>query len=131
MAKINHIEMGAQVMALDNVLVKKGFMGWSIKLFYKPTNSVIQIKEREYTAEDGRKLEAILASAPEEVEAAIKKFPVSAIGMGNYKLQACLSADHQFVAAQLLAFKDFAYAPVTEMVVYAGKTAEAFALLFQ
>ena len=38
--------------------------------------------------------------------------------------------DHQFVATQLLAFKDFGYKPVTEMKTYTGKTAEAFAQLF-
>ncbi len=70
------------------------------------------------------------AAAPKDVEAAISKFPVSAISMGNMKLQACLSDDHQFVATQLLAFKDFGYKPVTEMKTYTGKTAEAFAQLF-
>ena len=113
MAKINHIEMGEDVMALNDVQVKKGFMGWSVKLIYKPTHSKIQIKEKEYTAEDGKKLENILTAAPAEVETAISKFPVSAISMGNFKLQACLSDDSQFAALQLLAYKDFGYKPVT------------------
>ena len=130
MAKINHLEMGADVLALQDVQVKKGFMGLTVKLIYQPTNSVIKIKEKEYSAEDGKKLISILNSAPSEVESSIQKFPVSAISMGNMKLQACLSDDHQFVATQLLAFKDFGYQPVTEMVTYTGKTAEAFAQLF-
>ena len=125
MAKINHLDMGAEVLALDDVQVKKGFMGLTIKLIYKPTNSAIKIKEKEYSLEDGKKLISILNSAPSEVESSIQKFPVSAISMGNMKLQAC-----QFVATQLLAFKDFGYQPVTEMVTYTGKTAEAFAQLF-
>ena len=70
MAKINHIEMGEDVMALNDVQVKKGFMGWSVKLIYKPTQSKIQIKEKEYTAEDGKKLQNILTAAPAEVETA-------------------------------------------------------------
>ena len=126
MAKINHLEMGADVLALQDVQVKKGFMGLTVKLIYQPTNSVIKIKEKEYSAEDGRKLENILSAAPKDVEAAISKFPVSAISMGNMKLQACISDDHQFVATQLLAFKDFGYKPDTEMKTYTGKTAEAF-----
>ena len=81
-------------------------------------------------SEDGRKLENILSAAPKDVETAISNFPVSAISMGNMKLQACISDDHQFVATQLLAFKDFGYKPVTEMKTYTGKTAEAFAQLF-
>ena len=130
MAKINHIEMGEDVMALNDVQVKKGFMGWSVKLIYKPTQSKIQIKEKEYTAEDGKKLQNILTAAPAEVETAISKFPVSAISMGNFKLQACLSDDSQFAALQLLAYKDFGYKPVTEMKVYTGRTAEVFSILF-
>ena len=130
MAKIFHLDMGAEVLALDDVQVKKGFMGLTIKLIYKPTNSAIKIKEKEYSAEDGKKLISILNSAPSEVESSIKKFPVSSISMGNMKLQACLSDDHQFVATQLLAFKDVGYQPVTEMVTYTGKTAEVFAQLF-
>lgn len=130
MAKINHIEMGEDVMALNDVQVKKGFMGWSVKLIYKPTQSKIQIKEKEYTDEDGKKLENILTAAPAEVETAISKFPVSAISMGNFKLQACLSDDSQFAALQLLAYKDFGYKPVTEMKVYTGRTAEVFSRLF-
>lgn len=130
MAKINHIEMGEDVMALNDVQVKKGFMGWSVKLIYKPTQSKIQIKEKEYTAEDGKKLQNILTAAPAEVETAISKFPVSAISMGNFKLQACLSDDSQFAALQLLAYKDFGYKPVTEIKVYTGRTAEVFSRLF-
>ena len=130
MAKINHIEMGEDVMALNEVQVKKGFMGWSVKLTYKPTQSKIQIKEKEYTAEDGKKLQNILTAAPTEVETAISKFPVSAISMGNFKLQACLSDDSQSAALQLLAYKDFGYKPVTDMKVYTGRTAEVFSRLF-
>ena len=122
--------MGEDVMALNDVQVKKGFMGWSVKLIYKPTQSKIQIKEKENTAEDGKKLQNILTAAPAEVETAISKFPVSAISMGNFKLQACLSDDSQFAALQLLAYKDFGYKPVTEMKVYTGRTAEVFSRLF-
>lgn len=129
MAKINHLEMGAHVMALDDIEVKKGFMGLGTKLIYKPTHSVIKIKEKEYSVEDGRKLEAILSTAPEDIEGAINKLAVSSIGIGNAKLQACLSDDHQFVAAQLLNFKDFDYQPKSEVKVYTGKFAEAFAKL--
>lgn len=130
MAKIYHLEMGAEVMALEDIEVKKTFFGMSLKLIYKPTQSIVKIKENEYSAEDGRKLENILNTEPENVEEAIQKFPVSAIGMGNIKMEACISDDHQFAAIQLLAFKDFDYKPVTEMKVYIGKAAAAIAKLF-
>ena len=130
MSKINHLEMGAEVMALEEIEVKKSFLGLSTKLIYKPTQSVVKVKENEYTAEDGRKLETILAANPENVEEAVQKFPVSAVGMGNIKLEACISDDHQFAAVQLLAFKDFDYKPVTEMKVYTDSAAQAIAKLF-
>lgn len=130
MSKIDHLEMGEDVKSLHDIEVKKAFFGLSTKLIYKPTNSVVNIKEREYSPEDGRKLENILDSEPENVETMIQKFPVSATNMGNMKLQACISEDHQFVAAQLLGFKDFDYTPITGVKIYQGKAAEAFAKLF-
>lgn len=131
MAKINHLEMSAEVLGLDEIKVKKSFLGISVKLIYKPTNSVIKIKENEYSAEDGRKLENILDTELENVEQAIHDFPVSRINMGNVKLQGCISADHQFAAVQLLAFKDFDYKPVSKVHIYTNKAAEAFAKLFE
>lgn len=130
MSKIYHLEMGAEVMGLDEIKVKKGFLGMSVKLIYKPTNSVIKIKENEYTAEDGRKLENILCTEPENMEQAIHDFPVSKTSMGNVKLQGCISNDHQFAAVQLLNFKDFDYKPVSEVHIFTGKAAEAFSTLF-
>ena len=129
MAKIQHMEMGATVMSLDEIKVKKGFLGLSVKLVYMPTNSAIKVKENEYSAEDGRRLESILATEPENIEEAISKFPVSAIGMGNVKLQACISKDFQFAAVQLLSFQDFDYKPITDVCVYEGEAAKAIARL--
>ena len=131
MAKINHFVMGAQVMALDTVEVKKGFLGFGTKLIYKPTNSEVKMKETEYSAEDGKKLENILASNPENLDDAIRKYPVSEKELGNARLEACVSSDHQFAAAMLLSFQGLSYKPVTGLCVYEGKAAETFAKLFK
>lgn len=130
MAKIDHLEMGEQVKARQDIEMKKGFLGLSTKLIYKPTNSVIRIKENEYSTEDGRKLENILNTEPANVEEAIRKNPVSAAGTGNMKLQACISEDNQFAAVQLLAFKGFNYTPLTDVRFFTGKAVEALAQLF-
>lgn len=123
--------MGAKVMALNEIEVKKSFLGLSTKLIYKPTNSEVKIKENEYSAEDGKKLENILASKPENLDDAIRKNPVSVKELGNARLEACVSNDHQFAAAMLLCFKDLSYTPVTGLHVYEGKAAEAFTKLFK
>lgn len=130
MAKINHLAMGPTVLGNENVEVKKGFLGMGIKLIYKPTNSVIKIKENEYSAEDGKRLANILHSEPEHLHEMIDKNAVSTIGMGNVKLQACLSADLQFAAVQILTFKDFDYQPTSEVKIYEGEAAKAIARLF-
>lgn len=130
MSKIQHMEMGATIMALNEIKVKKGFLGLSTKLFYLPTNSAIKMKEKEYSAEDGRRLETILSTEPENMEEAIRKNPVTAINMGNVKLEACISDDCQFAAVQLLSFKDFDYTPLSDVKIYTGKTAETVASLF-
>lgn len=131
MAKINHFVMGAKVLALDNIEVKKGFLGLSTKLIYKPTNSEVKVMENEYSAEDGKKLETILSSNPENLDEAICKHPVSVKELGNARLEACVSSDHQFAAAMLLSFKDLSYTPVTDLRVFEGKAAETFAKLFK
>lgn len=131
MAKINHFVMGAKVLALDNIEVKKGFLGLSTKLIYKPTNSEVKVRENEYSAEDGKKLETILSSNPENLDEAISKHPVSVKELGNARLEACVSSDHQFAAAMLLSFKDLSYTPVTDFRVFEGKAAETFAKLFK
>jgi hypothetical protein len=131
MAKINHLVMGVKVMALDTIEVKKGFLGFGTKLIYKPTNSEVTIKENEYSAEDGKKLESILAAKPENLEDAISKYPVTVKELGNARLEACVSDDHQFGAAMLLSYQGLSYKPVSGLCVYEGKAAEAFAKLFK
>lgn len=131
MAKINHFVMGAEVMALNTIEVKKGFLGFGTKLVYKPTNSDVQIKENEYSAEDGKKLETILTAKPENLDDAICKYPVSVKELGNARLEACISSDRQFAAAMLLSFQGLSYKPVTGLCVYEGKAAESFANLFK
>ena len=130
MAKIDHLDMGAQLKASGKIEVKKGFLGIGSKIIYKPTGSVVRIKENEYSAEDGKRLETILAADPDNIGEAIGQNPVAAAGIGKTKLQACLSADRQFAAVQLLVFKDFDFSPLTGVKMYEGSAAEAIAQLF-
>jgi len=43
---------------------------------------------------------------------------------GHFRLEFCLSDDHQFCALQLFRFSDFQYKPVFEPRFYEGKDAE-------
>ena len=48
---------------------------------------------------------------------------------GNFRLELCLSDDHQFCALQLFRFGDFKYNAVFEPRFYEGKDVENIALL--
>jgi len=53
----------------------------------------------------------------------------AATPVGHYRLEVCLSDDHQFCALQLFRFADFQNAPVTEPLFYEGKDVETVAQL--
>lgn len=114
--------------ALPQVEIKKCFFGLSTSMTYKNTNSKIGIVQNEYDADNGRKLEEVLLTSPEKL--AEDGGPAKSIkksSIGNYRLDVCLSADKQFLAAQLLRFVDFNYVEITDMKVFEGKAAEHFA----
>ena len=131
MANINHLEMYDQLKALPEIEIKKICFGLFTKAVYKPSKSTVKVKQDEYSVEVGGQLRKMLKGDNNtiiELRNKGKKFRKS--DMGNMRLDICLSKDHQFAGAQLLQFVDFSYQPITDMIVYEGKTAEAFAELF-
>ena len=131
MASINHLEMCNQLKALPEIEIKKTCFGLFTQAVYKPSQSLIKVNQNEYSVEIGGQLEKLLkGNEAEIVEQRNKGKKFRKSDMGNMRLDTCISKDRQFVGAQLLRFIDFSYKPVTDMVVYEGKTAEAFAELF-
>lgn len=131
MASINHLEMCDQLKALPEIEIKKICFGLFTQAVYKPSQSLIKVNQNEYSVEIGGQLERLLkGNEAEIVEQRNKGKKFSKSDMGNMRLDTCISKDRQFVGAQLMRFIDFSYKPVTDMVVYEGKTAEAFAELF-
>ena len=116
MASINHLEMCDQLKALPEIEIKKTCFGLFTQAVYKPSQSVIKVNQNEYSVEVGGQLEKLLNGGNNTIM--------------EQRNKGKISKDHQFVGAQLLRFVDFSYKPVTDMVVYEGKTAEAFAELF-
>ena len=127
MASINHLEMCDQLKALPEIEIKKTCFGLFTQAVYKPSQSVIKVNQNEYSVEVGGQLEKLLNGDNNTIMEQRNK---GKNDMGNMRLDTCISKDRQFVGAQLLRFVDFSYKPVTDMVVYEGKTAEAFAELF-
>ena len=118
MASINHLEMCDQLKALPEIEIKKTCFGLFTQAVYKPSQSVIKVNQNEYSVEVGGQLEKLLNGGN------------NTIMEQRNKGKKYSRSDRQFVGAQLLRFVDFSYKPVTDMMVYEGKTAEAFAELF-
>ena len=131
MANIKNLEMCDNVKNLPQIEIKKTCFGLSTQVIYRPTKSIVKAKQNEYSVENGARLEKILGADETTGMEMLRTKSIKPSSMGNVRLDACISNDHQFAAVQLLRFTDFNYQPVTDVVVYEGKTAEVIAGLFE
>ena len=123
--------MAEAIFANEKISVKKSFMGLSTSVVYTPTGSAVKAIGEEYNQEDGNKIEAVINAKDENLEVAVKAAAgVKPAAMSNIRLEGCLSADHEFVALQLLAYRDLRYSPITDVRIYEGKAAEMVSKLF-
>ena len=128
MSSIKNLEMAAALSAYQHIEIKKSL--FSTKAIYTPTQSVAKAIILEYTPSEGERVEHLLEMPLDKMAADIQQKGKPAAGAnGNFRLEVCLSDDHQFCALQLLRFGDFQYKPVFEPRFYEGKDVEAVALL--
>lgn len=123
MANFNKLEMAQALMSHNNIQVKKSFFGQ--KLIYSPTSSPVKLVKQNYPPEALPKLRRIVeAGSQGELVAAFKALNVQKQAIGNVELDACVSADKNFVAVQLLQFADYTYRPVTEVAFFENDQAQ-------
>lgn len=127
MANINHLEMAGAFSALPQISIKKSFFGLKTNVFYTTTQSSIQVIQEEYDVTNGKLIENLLLCSPEKLVAEAGKQNIAKASIGKMRLDVCISEDKQFIAAQLLQFVDLRYVPITDMKVFEGTAAEAFA----
>lgn len=127
MANIKHLEMAEAFCALPQIEIKKSFFGLKTDIIYTTTKSNIRVVQNEYDITNGKLMEELLLCSPEKLIEEVGKKNITTTSIGKLRLDACVSEDKQFVAAQLLQFADFNYIPVTGMQVFEGKAAEALA----
>ena len=115
--------MAAALSAHRHIEIKKSL--FSIKAVYTPTQSRAKAVILEYSPSEGERVERLLDMPLDKMAADIeqKGKPVTGAN-GNFRLELCLSDDHQFCALQLLRFGDFQYKPVFEPRFYEGKDVE-------
>ena len=123
MSSIKNLEMAAALSTYQHIEIKKSL--FSTKAIYTPTQSQAKAIILEYTPSEGERVEHLLEMPLDKMAADIqqKGKPVAGAN-GNFRLELCLSDDHQFCALQLFRFSDFQYKPVFEPRFYEGKDAE-------
>ena len=120
--------MAAALSAYPYITIKKSL--FSTKAVYSPTQSQIKVIILEYSSSEGERVERLLTMPLDKMaEDIAQKGKPSAGANGNFRLELCLSDDHQFCALQLFRFGDFLYNSVFEPRFYKGKDVEAIALL--
>lgn len=121
--------MAAAVSAYHRIIIKKSW--FSTKAFYTPTGSPVNAMVLEYSPSEGKRLERLLDMSADAMWAEIQKNGKPATGAnGNYRMEVCLSEDHQFCALQLFRFVDFSYSPLFAPRFFEGKDVENIAKLF-
>jgi len=126
---IKNLKMADVIFSNDKISLKKSFLSTSV--IYTPTGSTVKAIGEEYNQDACNKIEAVINAKDENLEAAVNEAAgVKSAAMSNIRLEGCISADHEFVALQLLAYKDLRYTPITDVRIYEGKSAEIVSRLF-
>lgn len=130
MASINNLEMAETISNNPNIKISKGFLGMGSKAIYTPTNSKLNAVINYYSAEDAQAFVKLINAAETEVASLAKKMtPPTKLSISNYRLEACVSDDKQFVAIQVLSYADFRNTPICDLKYYEGEAAQAIAAL--
>lgn len=130
MSSIKDLEMAAAVSSYEHISIKKSFLGLSQKAVYTPTNSPVKVVISDYAPLEGEHLEHLLDLSLDKLANELRtKGKPSPAAIGHYRLELCISEDHQFCALQLFRFVDFKNSPVFEPRFYEGSDAEIFANL--
>lgn len=115
--------MAAAVSAYQHIEIKKSL--FSTKAVYVPTGSRIRATVLEYSPSEGERVERLLDMPLNKMDADIdEKGKPQAGANGNFRLEVCLSDDHQFCALQLFRYTDFRYRPLSEPRFYEGTDVE-------
>lgn len=130
MASIKNLEMAETIYNNPNIKISKGFLGMGSKATYTPTNSKLKAVINYYSAEDAQAFVKLINAAETEVASLAKKMTtLTKLSISNYRLEACVTDDKQFVAIQVLSYADFRNTPICDIKYFEGVAAQAIAAL--
>lgn len=130
MANIKNLRMWESICADGRIALSKSLFGLRTTATYRPTGSVIDAHTMEYSPEDGKHLKHILDMPREKMADSIGDFRPRTTDYGNFLAEVAVSRDGAFLAVQLFQFVKLNYEPVTDVLIFEGKEAEALARLF-
>ena len=130
MASINNLEMAETIANNSNIKISKGVLGIGSKAIYTPTNSKLKAVINYYSAEDAQAfVKLIKITEGEVISQARKMTPPAKLSISNYRLEACVTDDKQFVAIQVLSYADFRNTPICDLKYFEGEAAQAITAL--
>ncbi len=130
MASIKNLEVAETISNNPNIKISKGFLGIGSKATYTPTNSKLNAVINYYSAEDAQAFVKLINAAETEVASQAKKMTSSTkLSISNYRLEAYVTDDKQFVAIQVLSYADFRNTPICDLKYFEGEAAQAIAAL--
>ena len=118
MTTFKKLQMANTICADSRVDIRKSFFGLCTTLTYKPTQSIIDARQIELTQPEGDHLSRLMNAGSDTLLKAASSTKLKPIVNGNYRLDACISRDHQFVALQLLKYMQLNYEPVTDIMIF-------------
>lgn len=130
MANIKNLQMWHTICSDARISIQKSWFGLSTSATYNKTNSLIAAHIFEYSPEDGEKLKTILESPRGQLDSAIGDFHPKKTVNGNYMVEVCVSQDGEFVAVLVNQFIRLGYEPVSDVLIFEGKEAQAVLRLF-
>lgn len=123
MSSIKNLDMAYAVSIYKNITVKKSL--FSTKAIYTPTGSSVKAMVLEYSLSEGERVQRLLDMPLDKMAADIEQMgKPETTANGNFRLDVCLSDDHQFCVLQLFRFADFSYRPLFEPRFYEGTDVE-------
>lgn len=131
MANFNKLSMSQELLSHPSLRVVSSMMGLSKQLQYVTTGSPVKVMKLNYNGEAISHLQRVIDAEGKELGAAVKACRVRSMEIGNVELDACVSADKQFVALQLLQFSDYLYHPISKVAFYEGEQAQLVASILE
>ena len=131
MASLHNMLMANTATGDDRIKVKSSLFGLCKTAVYTPTGSKMRPIALEFPQERAQELNRILNATGEELASLIHETgKLVEKSLGNVRLEALVTADRQFAAAQLFRYNELRFQPDGSVHYFEGRDAEAFAELF-